>query len=259
MEESQTTANQVASGLVPSDLLPPKEEPQVQPEQMKSEASTPKLEPLMTDVKEEVDEVDYARQTHDTLQEEVPDVADDQPLDSEDSLSQEHVASELRRLDELRVSATLAELRVRAAGDSNQDSEGGAVAPATEETTASTTTQSRQGAVAPDSGWNWEDNESYAPQRSGRFRGRLQSPDPYMLGSTIWVRHDHEASARIRENPMDQLHNRMRAVEHNLDTLRTRLTQVADLRDAQGIREDHRAIIERLNEVEECATVHTLR
>ena len=33
---------------------------------------------------------------------------------------------------------------------------------------------------------------------------------------------------------------------------------MADLRDAQGIREDHRAIIARLNEVEECATVHTL-
>ena len=48
-------------------------------------------------------------------------------------------------------------------------------------------------------------------------------------------------------------------MEHNLDTLRTRLTQVADLRDAQGIREDHRAILARLNEVEECATVHTLR
>ena len=48
-------------------------------------------------------------------------------------------------------------------------------------------------------------------------------------------------------------------MEHNLETLRTRVTQVADLRDAQGIREDHRAILARLNEVEECATVHTLR
>ena len=44
-----------------------------------------------------------------------------------------------------------------------------------------------------------------------------------------------------------------------MGTLRTRVTQVADLQDAQGIREDHRAIIARLNEVEECATVHTLR
>ena len=37
------------------------------------------------------------------------------------------------------------------------------------------------------------------------------------------------------------------------------MTQVADLRDAQGIREDHRALVARLTEVEECASVHTLR
>ena len=48
-------------------------------------------------------------------------------------------------------------------------------------------------------------------------------------------------------------------MEHNLETLRTRLTQVADLRDAQGIREDHRALVARLTEVEERASVHTLR
>ena len=58
---------------------------------------------------------------------------------------------------------------------------------------------------------------------------------------------------------MDSLRDRVIAMEHNLDTLRTRMPQVADLRDAQGIREDHRAIVARLNEVEECATVHTLR
>ena len=58
---------------------------------------------------------------------------------------------------------------------------------------------------------------------------------------------------------MDQLRDRVHAMEHNLETLRTRLTQVADLWDAQGIREDHRAIVARLNEVEECASVHTLR
>ena len=156
-------------------------------------------------------------------------------LDSEDSLSQEHVAGELRRLNELRVSQTLAELRVRVAGDSNQESD---VAPVAEEPTAPMTTQRRQGVVAPDPGWNWEDDEAYAPQRSGRYKGRLQSPDPYMFSSTIWVRHDHEASARMHEDPMDRLR---------------------DLRDAQGIREDHRAIIARLNEVEECATVHILR
>ena len=73
------------------------------------------------------------------------------------------------------------------------------------------------------------------------------------------MRHDPDAIAHMHEDPIDRLRDRVSAMEHNLDTLRTRITQVADLRDAQGIREDHRAIIAGLNEVEECATVHTLR
>ena len=136
VKESQTTADQIASGSMPSDLPTRKEEPQVQPQQVKSEASTPKLESLMTDVKEEVDELDNPGQGPDALPEEILGVADNQPLDSEDSLSQEHVASELRRLNELRVSATLAEMRVGVAGDSNQNPEEGAVAPVAEESTA---------------------------------------------------------------------------------------------------------------------------
>ena len=71
-----------------------------------------------------------------------------------------------------------------------------------------------------DSEWNWEDNESYAPQRSGRFRGRLRSPDTYMFNSTIWIRHDSEASAHMHEDPIDCLRDRVIAMEHNLDTLR---------------------------------------
>ena len=48
-------------------------------------------------------------------------------------------------------------------------------------------------------------------------------------------------------------------VEHNVETLRTRLTQVVDLRDTQGIRQDHRAIVARLDEVEEYASASTFR
>ena len=48
-------------------------------------------------------------------------------------------------------------------------------------------------------------------------------------------------------------------VEHNIETLRTRLTQVVDLRDAQGIRRDHRTIVARLDEVEEYASANTFR
>ena len=89
-------------------------------------------------------------------------------------MSQEHVASELRRLNELRVSTSLAEMRARVASDSNQNLEEGAVAPGAEESTVPMTTQSRQGAVAPDSEGNREDIEAHAPQRSDRFRGRLR-------------------------------------------------------------------------------------
>ena len=106
VKEGQTTADQTASDSMPGDFSPLKKEPTVQTQQIKSEASTPKLESPMADVKEEVDEFDTPGQGPDALQEEVANVAENQPLDSEDSLSQEHVASELRRLNELRISAT---------------------------------------------------------------------------------------------------------------------------------------------------------
>ena len=48
-------------------------------------------------------------------------------------------------------------------------------------------------------------------------------------------------------------------MEANMETLRTRLTQVAELRDPQGLREDHRALVARRIDVEEFASVHTLR
>ena len=63
----------------------------------------------------------------------------------------------------------------------------------------------------------------------------------------------------MRDDPMGNLHCRLRCVEHNIETLRTRLTQVVDLRDTQGIRRDHRAIAARLDEVEEYASASTFR
>ena len=48
-------------------------------------------------------------------------------------------------------------------------------------------------------------------------------------------------------------------MEHIIETLRTRITQVADLRDAQGIRANHRTIVARLDEVEEYALANTFR
>ena len=125
MEESQTTAQPIASGSVPSDSSPLKEEAKIHAQPMKSEALTPKEEPSTMDVKDEPDESDTIDQGHDALHEEAQNGADAQPRDSEDSLSQEQVAIELVRL---------AEMRVKAADDLNQDSETGATVPDTGET-----------------------------------------------------------------------------------------------------------------------------
>ena len=43
-----------------------------------------------------------------------------------------------------------------------------------------------------------------------------------MFHSTIWLEHDQEASARAREEPIEQLRDRVCTVEANLETLRTR-------------------------------------
>ena len=201
----------------------PKDEPQSRSENVKEEVTTPKSEPTALEPKEESDEQDADDQNSDTLREELQRSRDAfPPHDSEDSLGPEHVADELRRLTEAHAQMT-----------------------------GSTSIQeSRGGATAPDP--TWDNQGPYAPQRSRRNRGRPMSPDPLMFRSTIWVEHDQEASARAHEEPIEQLRDRARTMEHNLETLRTRLTQVADLRDAQGIREDHRALVTRLTEVEEC-------
>ena len=109
-----------------------------------------------------------------------------------------------------------------ATGNPSQNSEGGATAPVSEEATAPTSAQTRRGATAPESTRDGENSGSYAPRRSGRYRGRVQTPDPYMFNSTMWIRHDPEASARMYEDPMDRLRDRVFAMEHNLETLRTR-------------------------------------
>ena len=196
---------------MPSDAPLLKNKPQSRPDQVKSEAATPKLESPTLDVKEELSEPEASEQNPDALREEVQENREIPPHDSEDSLSPERVADELRRLTETRAQA--------ASATPHQGSE--------------------EGATAPSSNWDWENRGPYAPHRSGRYRGRLQSPDPFMFNSTIWMNHDQEASARAHADPIDQLRDRVYAMERNLETLRTRLTQVAHLRDAQGIREDH--------------------
>ena len=214
-----TTAYVTTSGSMPSDASLLKDEPQTRTDQVKLEALPPKLELSTLDVKEEVGEPDANEQIPDAVKEEVQDDREIQPHDSEDSLSQERIANELRQLTE------------RQAHAPHQSSEEGATAPISEGATPPPSVWNRQEPTAPDTTWDWESGP-YAPQRSGRYRGRLQSPDPYLFNTTIWIRHDSEASMRVHEDPMDQLRDRVYAMEHNLETLRTRLTQVADL---QGI------------------------
>ena len=98
----------------------------------------------------------------------------------------------------------------------------------------------------------------YAPRGARRARGRYDSPDPFLFNTTIFLEHTTDAN-EAQDDPMGNLQSRLMCVEHNIETLRTRLTQVADLRDAQGIRQDHRAIVSRLDEVEEYASANTFR
>ena len=98
----------------------------------------------------------------------------------------------------------------------------------------------------------------YAPQGGRRARRRYDSPDPFMFNTTIFIEHE-ELENEMRDDPIGSLHSRLRCVEHNIETLRTRLTQVVDLRDTQGIRREHRAIATRLDEVEEYASASTFR
>ena len=98
----------------------------------------------------------------------------------------------------------------------------------------------------------------YAPQGVRRARRRYDSPDPFMFNSTIFIEHE-AVDNEMQDDPIGSMHSRLRCVEHNIETLRTRLTQVFDLRDTQGIRRDHRAIATRLDEVEEYASASNFR
>ena len=102
-----------------------------------------------------------------------------------------------------------------------------------------------------------QDHGPYAPQGTRRARGGYDSPDPFLFNTTIFL--EHEAAADEEHDAVLNLQRRLRCAEHNVETLRTRLTQVADLRDTQGIRRDHRAIVTRLDEVEEYASARTFR
>ena len=74
-----------------------------------------------------------------------------------------------------------------------------------------------------------QDYGPYAPQGARRARGGYDSPDPFLFSTTIFL--EHEATADEEHDPVLNLQRRLRCAEHNVETLRTRLTQVVDLRD----------------------------
>ena len=197
--------------ILPEDQLLPKNEPQFRvKEERKDEEVTPKSEPAAVETKEELSDQDVGDQDSDNLPEELQRrINEFPPHDSEDSLGPERGVEELRRL--------------------------AAEFPPVVESVPQRVP--REGAAAPEV--FWENNGPYAPRRSRRQRGRPVSHDPLMFHTTIWLEHDQEASARAHEEPIEQLQDRVCTMEANLETLRTRLTQVADLRDAQGLREGH--------------------
>ena len=78
-----------------------------------------------------------------------------------------------------------------------------------------------------------------------------------MFHQTIWLEHDREAVAR--EEPVMQVREELSTMQANLETLRTCIGQVPDLRDAQGLREGQRMLTTRIAEVEECISVQILR
>ena len=148
--------------------------------------------------------------------------------DSEDSLRPEQMGEELHRL--------IAEFPPSADSTPRQlDEQRGATAP------------------CPPS----EFDGPYAPRRSTRKRGRAVSPDPFLFHQTTWLEHDREAAAH--EEPVTQIRQELSTIQANLETLRTRLGQVADLRDAHGLREGQRTLTTRIAEVEECISVQNLR
>ena len=197
------------------------------PEEAKAESSSPARE-----VKVEHEESETKGETATSVKQEehAPEP------DSEDSYTAERVVEVVQRL-----------LNAQSEEYGSFGEERGTVSP---------NGNPRRGASVPETS-RGQDYGPYAPQGARRVRGGYDSPDPFLFSTTIFL--EHEAAADEEHDSMLNLQRRLRCAEHNVETLRTRLTQVADLRDTHGIRRDHRAIVTRLDEVEEYASARTFR
>ena len=236
-EDSLAEADiQPSSGSISQAASRVKDEPQSRVEhdsvkETKSDGHMPTLE-----VKSEQKESEGKEEATTSVKQEEP---TPEP-DSEDSITAERVAEELHRL------AGTQGPRVSARTPPNAEEEANS-SQTTPRERAFASEGSREQGYGPD-----------ASQGARRLRARHHSPDPFLFTDTIFLEHDSEASAS-RDDPMREMQARLMCMEHSIETLRTRITQVADLRDAQGIRADHRAIVARLDEVEEYASANTFR
>ena len=106
VDEKETKAPVPVSGSMSSDTPTVKDEPQTRTEQVKSEVPIPKLEPPTLDVKEEMNKPEAKEQLPDVSPEEMQGSRETPPHDSEDSLSPERVADELKRLAEAQAQST---------------------------------------------------------------------------------------------------------------------------------------------------------
>ena len=129
--------------------------------------------------------------------------------DSEDSLTPERTFEVIQRLLEIQESRTGESELVRRGGEVNS--------PHTNPRERVSDSETSRGHMY----------GPYAPQGGRRTRQRYDSPDPFMFNTTIFI--EHEALANeMQDDPIGSLHSRLRCVEHNIETLRTRLTQVVD-------------------------------
>ena len=237
MEGPSTEADaQPSSGSVSQDKSQVKDEPQSQVKCDPTKETKPESSSSTREVKAEQEESESKEENTASVkrEEHTPEP------DSEDSFTPERVVEAVQRLLDAQ------ESRASACGqpEERRETVPPQVAPGER---AFVSEVSREQGYGP-----------YVPQGARRARGRYSSPDPFLFNTTIFLEHDAEVN-EAQDDPMGNLRSRLMCVEHNIETLRTRLTQVVDLRDTQGIRQDHRTIVARLDEVEEYASANTFR
>ena len=236
ISQETVSAAQPIDGSVSQKVQQTKDEPL-------SQVKCEPVKEIKTESSSSAQEVKVEQEESETKGESIASVKQEEQApdpDSEDSFTPEKVVEAIQRLLEAQESRT---------GEREQfDEERGMSSPHVNPRERVSGSETSRG----------QEYGPYAPQGARRARRRYDSPDPFMFNTTIFIEHEAVAN-EMQDDPIGSMHSRLRCVEHNIETLRTRLTQVFDLRDTQGIRRDHRAIATRLDEVEEYASASNFR